>query len=71
MVRDPSFELAIFSMTLSVQFSSYVQHIAIGNTTFPCSHHAPTTYKKKYHVELISFLIQICRQGQHLELLGY
>jgi hypothetical protein len=39
--------------------------------TFLCSHHAPTTYKKKYHVELISFLIQICRQGQHLELLGY
>jgi hypothetical protein len=29
-------------MTLSVQFSSYVQHIR--NTTFPCSHHASTTF---------------------------
>jgi hypothetical protein len=42
MRRDPSFEHVIFSMTLSVQFSSYVQHI--GNTTFPCSHHASTTF---------------------------
>ena len=42
MERDPSFEHVIFSMTLSVQFSSYVQHI--GNTTFPCSHHASTTF---------------------------
>ena len=39
MERDPSFELAIFSMTLSVQFSSYVQHIE--NTTFPCWHQPP------------------------------
>ena len=39
MGRDPSFELAIFSMTLSVQFSSYFQRIE--NTTFPCWHQPP------------------------------
>jgi hypothetical protein len=39
MGRDPSFELAIFSLTLSVQFSSYVQHIE--NTTFPGWHQPP------------------------------
>ena len=72
MVSDPSFELVtIFSMTLIVQYFSYVKHIGTSQSTFLCSHHAPTTYKKNYYVELISFLIQICCQGQHLELLGY
>jgi hypothetical protein len=87
--------LAIFSMTLSFQFSSYVQHIE--NTTFSCWHQRPifhlginfltvfglTSYsgegfhfglkllKKMFMLDLVSFLIQICRQGQHLELLGY
>ena len=86
MGRDPSFELTIFSMTLSVQFSSYVQHIE--NTTFPCWHQPPifhlginfltvfglTSYsgegfpfglklfKKKFMLDLISFLINICLQ---------
>jgi hypothetical protein len=28
-------------------------------------------FKKNFMLDLVSFLIQICRQGQHLELLGY
>jgi hypothetical protein len=28
-------------------------------------------FKKNFMLDLVSFLIQICHQGQHLELLGY
>jgi hypothetical protein len=67
MVSGPSFELvAIFSMTLSVQYFSYVQHI--GNTTV---YNPLFLSKKNIVLNLISFLMQICCQGQHLELLGY
>jgi hypothetical protein len=51
MVSDPSFELVtIFSMTLSVQYFSYVQHI--GNTTV----HIPIGVLFKYMYVLLKYI---------------
>ena len=72
MASDLSFELVtIFSMKLSVQYFSYVQHI--GNTTVHIPLFSSCTNRLSKNVimlNLISFQIQICCQDQHLELLG-
>jgi hypothetical protein len=53
MRRDPSFEHVIFSMTLSVQFSSYVQHKGTPHSLVLIMHQL---LSRIFHLE-INFLI--------------